>query len=137
VRLVGLLLAVAALTVVGGNGVFRGEAAVESSVRRYCLAVTAGDLEAALAEIAPAERETWRGWLGSQLGNIYDVRGIGVRSPSVLDRLAGGATSGPQEVTVVLDVNRGYADEFYQPTSRVSVESVDGRWYLRQPLLAH
>jgi hypothetical protein len=134
--MVGLLLLVASVAVVGVSGLSRGEAAVEASVRRYCVAVSQGDLEGALAEIAPAERDAWRGWLSSQLGNIYEVRGIGVRSSSVLDRLLGGA-AGPREVTVVLDVNRGYADEFYQPTSRVAVEAVAGQWYLHQPLLAH
>jgi hypothetical protein len=36
----------------------------------------------------------------------------------------------------MLDVDRGYPDEFYQPTTRVPVEQVDGRWYLVEPLLA-
>jgi hypothetical protein len=131
-----VLLAVTVLTVVSVSLLERGEAVVEASVRRYCVAVSNGDLEGALAEIAPAEREAWRGWLTSQLGNIYEVRGIGVRAPSLLDRLAGRAGA-PREVTVVLDVNRGYSDEFYQPTTRVPVESQDGRFYLHQPLLAH
>jgi hypothetical protein len=133
----GVLLLLAALTVVGVSGLDRGAASVEASVRRYSAAVSTGDRDGALAEIAPAEREAWRGWVVSQLGNIYEVRGIGVRSSSLLDRVIGRTAGGPQEVTVVLDVNRGYADEFYQPTSRVPVDDVDGRWYLHQPLLAH
>jgi hypothetical protein len=38
---------------------------------------------------------------------------------------------------VVLDINRGFDDEFYEPTTRVPVEQVDGRWYLSRPLLVH
>ena len=50
------------------------------------------------------------------------MRGIAVRSPSIL--------SAPSEVTVAMDVNRGYTDEFYQPTPRVAVKDIDGREYL-------
>ena len=35
-----------------------------------------------------------------------------------------------------MDVNRDFPDDFYQPTARVNVEEVDGRWYLAAPLLA-
>ena len=83
-----------------------------------------------MAEIAPAGREAWRPWLAGQMGNIYDVRGIAVRS-------SGGVLGRPYEVTVVLDVNRDYPDEFYQPTTTEAVEQVDGAWYLAQPLLVH
>ena len=34
-----------------------------------------------------------------------------------------------------MDVNRDSPDQFYQPTTRVDVEQVDGRWYLAAPLL--
>jgi hypothetical protein len=59
---------------------------------------------------------------------VYEVRGIAVRARSLLGR--------PTEVTVVLDVNREYPAEFYQPTTTVSVEPVDGSWYLAAPLLS-
>jgi hypothetical protein len=108
----------------------RAEASVEAVVRRYALAVSSGDLDGALEEIAPSAREQWRPWLETQLGNIYDVRGIAVHSPSLLS-----GKRGPDEVTVVLDVNRGYPGEYYQPTSRVAVHNVGGRWFLSQPLL--
>jgi hypothetical protein len=128
-----VLLAAVAVAIVGVQVMDRPAAQVDGSVRRYAAAVTEGNLEAAAAEIAPPERGRWREWIAGQLGNIYEVRGVAVRAPSLIGRAATGA---PAEVTVTLDVDRGYPDEFYQPTTRVPVEQVDGRWYLVEPLLA-
>jgi hypothetical protein len=133
----GVLLLLVALAIGGLELGSRNEAAVESSVRRYAQAVTDGDLDAAMAEIAPAERGAWTDWVSGQLGNVYEVRGIAVRAPSPLARLLQHAAPGPTEVTVVMDVDRGYADQFYSPTTRVPLErGADGRWYLAEPLLA-
>src|SRR5438445_182089 len=103
---------------------------------RYAAAVTNSHLDAAMAEIAPDQRERWTDWVRGQLGNVYDVRGIAVRSPSILERVAQRMPGGPREVTTVMDVDRAYPDEFYQPSTRVPVEQFDGRWYLAAPLLA-
>ena len=116
------------VAILGVEVVDRRSSAVESSVRRYASAVSTGDLDAAMAEIAPSERGRWRDWVAGQLGNVYDVTGIAVRVHGVL--------GGPFEVTVNMDVNRGYEDEFYQPTSRVGVTAEAGRDYLAMPLLA-
>ena len=124
----GLLLAATAVLIVGVQVVDRSESAVEASVRRYAAAVSGSDLESAMAEIAPTDRAAWREWVAGQLGNVYEVRGVAVRAPSLL--------AAPVEVTSVLDVNRGYPDEFYQPTTTVAVSEFDGRWYLAAPLLA-
>jgi hypothetical protein len=121
------LIALVALAIVAVETVDRPEASVEASVRRYAAAISHADMDAAMAEIAPDQRHLWSDWVHSQLGNIYDVRGIAVRAPSLL--------AGPTEVTVDLDVNRGFPDEFYQPTPRVPVEQYDGTWYLAAPLL--
>ena len=129
----GVLLAVLGLAIVGVQVMDRPAAQVDGSVRRYAAAVGSGDLDAAVGEITPQARGQWRAWIAGQLGNIYEVRGVAVRAPSLLARAA---TSAPSEVTVTLDVDRGYPDEFYQPTTRVPVEQVDGRWYLVEPLLA-
>ncbi len=126
----GALLVLTALAVIGTSALNRPAVSVEGLVRRYSAAVTSAELEAALAEIAPSERDTWRGWLAAQLGNVYDVKGIAVRTHAPLGRQ-------PYEVTVVLDVNRGYPGEFYQPTTTEPVQQVDGTWYLTRPLLAH
>jgi len=124
----GVLIVLIALAIVGVEVVDRPEAALEASVRRYATAVSNADFDAAMAEIAPDQRARWTDWVRSQLGNIYEVRGVAVRAPSLL--------AGPSEVTVDLDVNRGYPEEFYQPTPRVPIEEYDGRPYLAAPLLS-
>jgi hypothetical protein len=134
--LVGALLALLTLAIGGFEVADRAEASVEASVRRYAAAVTNSDLDAAMAEIAPDQRARWTDWVQGQLGNVYDVRGIAVRSPSMLERLTQHVPGGPREVTTALDVDRDFPDEFYQPTTRVDVEAFDGRWYLAAPLLA-
>jgi hypothetical protein len=123
-----VLLAVMGMAIFGVQTLDRRAGAVEASVRRYADAVSNADLDAAMAEIAPPERARWREWVAGQLGNVYEVRGIAVRSPSIL--------AAPAEVTVAMDVNRDYPDVFYQPTPRVGVEEVDGREYLSAPLLS-
>ena len=120
-----VLLVAVGLAVVGSSVFSRPSVAVESMVRRYAEALTSGDVDGALAEVAPEERDGSRVWLASQVGNVYEVRGIAVRA----------VRGTPYEVAVVLDVNRGYADEYYQPTTTEPVEQVDGVWYLARPLL--
>ena len=102
----------------------RPVAAVETGVRRYATAVTNADMDAAMAEIAPERRAVWSDFVR----NVYDVTGVAVRANSLLGR--------PTEVTTDMDVNRAYADQFYQASARVTVEEIDGRWYLVVPLLA-
>ena len=137
VSLLNWVLAVAIAFAVGGVQAFgRDDAAVEASVRRYATAISNSQFEAALAEIAPDQQDRWRDFVRSQLGNVYDVRGIAVRAPSILERVIEHRAAGPFEVTVVLDVNRDYPDEFYQPTPRVPVERVEGKPYMTRPLLA-
>jgi hypothetical protein len=123
-----VLLTLVAVAIVGVEVADRPVSTVEASVRRYAAAVTAGDFDAAMAEIAPDQRSMWNYWVRGQLGNVYDVTGIAVRAGWLLGR--------PIEVTTALDVNREYSDEFYQASPRTGVEQVDGRWYLRAPLLA-
>jgi hypothetical protein len=133
----GLLGALVALSIVSIQVLDRAGASVEGSARRYAAAVSNGDLDAAMAEIAPDQRARWTEWVRGQLGDVYGVRGIAVRSPSVLQRVTQHTPGGPVEVTAVLDVNRDNPGDFYQPTTSVPVERVDGRWYLAMPLLAN
>jgi len=133
VRLVwlnGVLLGLVAVAIVAVEAWDRPEAAVEAAVQRYATAVSGGDLDAAMAEIAPDQRDRWTAWVQGQLGNEYAVTGVAVRAPWLLAR--------PVEVTVDMDINRDYPDDFYQATPRVAVEvdRTDGRWYLAAPLLA-
>lgn len=127
-RLNAPLLALIALAIVTIEVVDRPAASVEAGVRRYAAAVSSSNLDAALAELAPDQRAQWSDWVRGQLGNVYDVTGIAVHVPTIVGP--------PTDVTVILDVNRGYPDEFYQPTTRVDVEQVGGQWYLSSPLLA-
>ena len=124
----GVLLALLAVAIVGVEAWDRPESAVEASVRRYAEAVTASDLDAALAEIAPDQRDQWNAWIQSQPGNEYAVTGVAVHAAWLLGR--------PSDVTVDIDINRDYPDEFYQATPRVSVQEANGRWFLVAPLLA-
>jgi hypothetical protein len=132
----GLLLAAIGVAVVGGQVLDRPEASVDGSVRRYAAAVSNADLDGAMAEIAPGQRAMWVDWVRGQLGNVYDVRGIAVRSPSMIQRVVDRMPAGPFEVTAALDVNAAFPDQFSQPSTRVPVEELDGRWYLSSPLLA-
>jgi len=132
----GLLVALVAAAIVVVQVSARAEGSVEAGVRRYAAAVSNSDLDGALAEIAPERRAAWADFVRNQLGNIYDVKGIAVRSPSPLQRLTDRRAPGPFEVTVVMDVNRDYPSDFYQPTTRVPVELVGERPYLATPLLA-
>ncbi len=122
------LLILIAVAIIGVELADRPAATVEASVRRYAAAMAKGDLDAAMAEIAPSERSRWSDWVNGQLGNVYDVTGIAVHTPWLL--------AAPTDVTVDLDVNRAYPDQFYQASPRVAVESANGRWYLSAPLLA-
>ncbi len=135
VLLDGLLLLAIAGAVGAVQLLDRDPPAVEGAVRRYAAAVAGQDLAAAAAEIAPADQAHWTPWIAGQLGNVYEVKGVAVRAPSLLDRLLRHEPGQATEVTVNMDVNRGYPDEFYQPTTRVPVTRVDGRWYLDAPLL--
>ena len=128
----GVLLAATLAAILAVQALDRPAVQVEAAVRRYAAAISAANLDAATAEIAPSERTRWRDWIAGQLGNIYDVRGIAVRSASLLSR----QNPRPTEVTVVLDVNRSYPADFYQPTTRVPLIEADGGWYLAAPLLA-
>jgi hypothetical protein len=130
-----LLLLTAGAVVLFGL-VARADTAIAGSVRRYAVALSSSNLDAALAEIAPAQREAWRGWISGQLGNVYEVRGVAVRSRSLLQRAWERGDGTPYEVSIVLDVNRDYPTFYFQPTPRVPVEQVDGTWYLSQPPLA-
>jgi hypothetical protein len=131
-----VLLSALALAVVRTQLTLRQHSAVEASVRAYAAAVTNSDLQGALVEIAPEQRDRWRGFVNSQLGNVYEVRGIAVRSPSVFARALTGDAFEPFEVTAMLDVDRGSPDDFYQPTTRVPVEVQGGQAYLGAPLLS-
>ncbi len=128
--LLSLVASAIALEVVDHSSVL-----VESTVSRYAQAISSNDPDTALAEIAPDRRSLHRGFVLNQLGNVYVVRVVAVRTPSLLERVAHPAARGPVDVTVVLDVDPGDPLAYYQPRTTVPVEEVGGRWYLSAPLL--
>ncbi len=134
VALNGLLLAAMALVILGVQVLDRDARAIEATVRTYAEAVSNEDLETAAAAVAPGERERWRGWIEPQLGNKYGIRGMGIRSHTVLEQVFQRASGAPFEATVAIDVNPGTPD-LYRAATRVQVTRVDGAWYLVQPLL--
>ena len=139
VRLVllnGLLILALTAAITGVQVTDRTSAVVEATVRRYAEAVTQQDLNAALAEIAPENRERWRPWISGQLGNIYEVKSVAVRWPSLMNRGFFRAEDKPIAASVLMDVNRGYPADFYQPTTHIGVEYLNGQVYLSEPLLA-
>src|SRR5260370_20957246 len=97
-----VVLAMVTAAVVGVQAVDRPAVSLEGSVRRYAAAVSNQDLEGAMAEIAPDQRARWTSWVQEQLGNVYEVRGIAVRSSGLL--------APPLDVTSVLDVNHPFQD---------------------------
>src|SRR5215208_5614624 len=137
------LLAVAVLwllgaAVVGAGTVtdWRGRpSAPEAPLRTYLAAVTAGDLAAALIEVAPGARASAAPFVVEQLGNEYHVLGLGVRQPSMLDRLVGG---GPAADTALVTVQLRIVlttGEQWSTTAHVPLTREDTGWYLARPPL--
>jgi len=137
------LLAVAGLWLLGAAVVgaatvtdFRGRpSAPEAPLRTYLAAVTAEDLGAALLEVAPGARASAAPFVAEQLGNEYYVLGLGVRQPSILDRLFGG---GPAADTALATVQLRIVlttGEQWTTTAHVPLAREDTGWYLARPPL--
>jgi hypothetical protein len=126
----------AAIVLVGTLLDVRGRASSpEAPLRTYLAAVTDEDLQAALLEIAPSARAGAAPFVAEQLGNAYHIRGIGVRQPSLLDRLLGRAGSSDHVlITVQLDITL-LSGERWRATTHVPVVREPDGWYLaRAPL---
>ena len=133
----GVLLGVMALAIVGIQGLYRGGAAVEASVRRYAAAVSNSDSATGLwPRLRPTSGRRGRsGFAASYLGNVYDVRGIAVRSPSVLQRVLD-PTGGRLSKSPPSWTSTGTTRPVLSTDGAVAVEQVDGRWYLHAPFVA-
>jgi hypothetical protein len=126
------LWAIGAAVVAGGALVDLRERAQgpEAPLRAYLAAVTAEDLDAALQTIVPAARPQAAPFIAEQLGNSYRILGLGVRHPSLLDRLLGRAGATEQAlITVQLDITLT-TGETWRVTTHVPVVREAGRWYL-------
>ncbi len=141
-RVSGWLALVAALWLLGAGAIligaltdWRGRASgPEAPLRTYLAAVTNEDLEAALGEILPAARPEAEPFIAEQLGNGYQVLGLGVRQPSLLDRLTGRADPDHALITVQLDISLFSGETWRTTTSVPVVRTADG-WYLAYPPL--
>jgi hypothetical protein len=126
----------AAVVAVGAVADVRGRASgPEAPLRTYLAAVTAEDLGAALLEIAPDARASAAPFVVEQLGNDYHVRGVGVRQPSLLDRLLGRTpTAESALITVQLRIVLTTGEE-WSTTTHVPLRREAEGWYLvRAPL---
>lgn len=114
---------------------WRGRASSpEAPLRTYLAAVTNEDLDAALAEVLPAGRPDAAPFVAEQLGNGYRVLGLGVRQPSLLDRLFGRGAPDRALVTVQLDITL-FNGETWRTTTTVPVVQTPDGWYLARPPL--
>jgi hypothetical protein len=130
-----LWLLAAGAVAAGALADWRGRAASpEAPLRTYLAAVTSEDLNAALAEILPDDRADALPFVSDQLGNGYRVLGLGVRQPSLLDRLLGRATADNALITVQLDITQ-YDGETWRTTTSVPVVRTPDGWYLTRPPL--
>ena len=135
--MVALCWGLGALAVLGGGVAdVRGRASSpEAPLRTYLAAVSNEDLGAALLEVAPEARVEAEPFIAEQLGNAYRVLGIGVRQPSLLDRLLHRAA--PDQavlITVQLDITLT-TGETWRATTHVPVVREPDGWYLaRAPL---
>src|SRR5262245_37137390 len=102
---VGVLWLVGAMLVaIGGLSDLRTRAsAPDAPLRTYLRAVSDEDLQAALLEIEPTARRAALPFVSEQLGNGYRILGVGVRQPSLLDRLRGIGDPDHALLTVQLD----------------------------------
>ncbi len=136
VAVIALWTLAAAIVASSGLRDFAARAsAPEAPLRTYLAAVMGEDLDAALLEIAPAARAKAAPFVAEQLGNGYRVLGIGVRQPSLLDRLFGRARSPDAAlITVQLDVML-HTGETWRTTTHVRVVREPDGWYLARPPL--
>lgn len=135
--LVAVLWALGALcVVVGAVADYRTRASgPEAPLRTYFAAVTTEDLDAALAELLPEARPAAAPFVAEQLGNQYQILGLGVRQPSLLDRLLGRAGDLDRaRLTVQLDITLVTGETWRTTTTLWARRTPDG-WYLeRAPL---
>ena len=132
-----VLLALSAIAIAVVQLLDRPASAVDAVVHDYALAITQNDADRALADIAPDTRADASEFVREQAGNEYQVISVSVRSASLLDWATRRGGLQPTDATVTMDVNRDSPGDFFQPTTRVGVVQVDGRWLLAQPLLAN
>lgn len=129
-----MLLIIAALVAVVGPAWESRRRAPEGVARAYLAAVERGDLDGALAELAPDAREAQRERVALQLGNSYRVESLVLGAPSVADRLLG-RPGPPAWVVMAAEITPAVGAGWRSSSTAAFVEQ-DGRWYLARPLFA-
>jgi hypothetical protein len=129
-----VLLVIAATVAAFGPVLEARQRAPEGTARAYLAAVEAGDLEGALATLAPAGREAARDRVTHQLGNRYRIEMLVLGSPSMLDRLLARPLP-PAWATLLADVTTA-TGERWKTTSSADLVEIGGVWYLTSPLFA-
>jgi hypothetical protein len=108
----------------------------EPTVRRYLADLQAHRLEAALAALAPAAAERWRGFVEFQQFNRYQVVSIAVRSPSPLESIATGRAWQATRLTLVVDVEEPSGLRWRGSTLVPVARRPDQSWLLERPPFA-
>ena len=129
-----VLLALAGLLALVGPVMETRQRAPEGIARAYLRAVEQGDLDAALATIDPAERETQRERIALQTRNQYAIVTLVLGRPSWADLLTDREPRAAW-VTVMADVAT-VSGERWRSTSTAPLVERDGVWYLTRPLFA-
>lgn len=129
-----MLLAIAGAVAVVGPAWESRRRAPEAVARAYLAAVERGDVDSALAELAPDARAARREDVVRQLGNRYRVQSLVLGAPSVVDRLLGRPR--PAAWAVVAAEIAPVVGERWQSSSTADFIERDGRWYLARPLFA-
>ncbi len=133
---VALVWLLAVTVVLGGAWADRAARArgPETSFAAYAVAIERGDLEAALGQLVPEARERSASWVEWQLGNRYRVLESVVRTPSLLDRLAGTADDSTATVVVSMEIE-GKGNPTWRAVEEVPARFEGGRWLLVRPPL--
>jgi len=129
-----MFLVVAALVAVLGPLWETGQRGPEGTTRAYLAAVERGDLEGALATLAPEARESARERVALQLGNRYAIETLVLGRPSVVDRLLARPLP-PAWATVLATVSTA-SGERWKSTSTTELVELGGTWYLTAPPFA-
>jgi hypothetical protein len=107
----------------------------EASLAAYSSAVAERDLQAALEQLVPEEREAAASFVEWELGNRYVVLESVIRTASALERLTtAGSSDDEARIAVVLEIQPAVGDR-WRTTEEIPAIRVSGRWYMLKPPL--
>ncbi len=124
------LLTLCAVTALLGPLVEGRERAAETAVRGYLAAIEAGDAEAALAYLAPDQRDAWRIFVQHQAGDRFRLVSVAVQRTPLWQNLS--SWTHTRSITVVADA-RGKGGQTWQAADLVRGSYEDNTWLLLAP----